>query len=180
MFKSKKKKKLKKSGQRKATWDENEEEDSDEDRIQGFYFCFNSKKTSNFTGVRGQKLHSVQARLRKTEHAMHEILHQLELIANQAEQFRQPLPKEDDPNQTNENQSNMEKQGTDGGLTGEQTTQMEMRLKELKVFKRKKLFLKLLFFFNRCFRKWSNEIIYCVVGSGNILQLNYRMKRMKW
>lgn len=77
---------------------------------------------------------------------MHEILQQLELIANQAEQFRQPAPKEDDANPTDENQSNTEKQRIDGGLTGEQTTQMEMRLKELRVSKGKIISKNLIFF----------------------------------
>ena len=64
---------------------------------------------------------------------MHEILAQLELIANQSEQLRKAKtqPAANIPEELAAQQNDEEPAS---GLTDEQTAHMEMRLKELKVF----------------------------------------------
>lgn len=61
---------------------------------------------------------------------MHEILHQLELIANQSEQLSKTQPATNIPEEPTSEQQNDQPAS---GLTDEQTAHMEMRLKELKV-----------------------------------------------
>lgn len=106
----------------------------------------------------GQKLRAVQSRLRKTEMAMQEILQQLELLAAQSQQFTQPMatanvgnaggdgvaadgpPAQavpEEPTSGEETASNRTTNqnagGAGGGLSAEQTSMMEQRLKELKL-----------------------------------------------